>query len=586
MRAAALLASAAAAAAAARGVGSVSVLREVAKKRVERLRADIDGGKFRDATVQTPYGSVTGLADDKVQQFLGVPFAAPPVGDLRWKAPQPPAPWGALEAKWWGPACPQHGDAWTLGVGMNESCLFLNIWAPAPGRFPNVTGPLPVMLFYYGGSWDSGSGGGGGGFLYSGYDALAMDSLDSPVIYVSINYRLNAGGFLASDALRAESPDGSVGNYGFQDQRQALKFVKEVIPGFGGNPNLITIFGESAGAGSVTNHLLSPRSWGLFQRAIMESGPVADWTAQPFNISAQKEAVIAANLGCGALAGAARLACLRNASWQDLLSADNGAVPGNIVQWSPVIDGVEVLDSPKALAAQGRFAPGVPVLLGSNANEGTLFLDGVPQKLNESDYETAMARLVGGAVAGTIAPFYQPSEFSGPTASPSWWAMAGAIGDGEMTCAARTTARWLTGPARAANSSIAPVYTYFFQHEFLVLQVADLFRPLGVCHGSDLINTFNVWEVLLGEGEPALAQMWVRYWTRFAWAGNPNGGTDPAWPAFVGGNATTEFVAVLDTGAGGPSVVPTTELKQARCDWWQANLPVISPDVIFLKPTQ
>ncbi len=234
----------------------------------------------------------------------------------------------------------------------------MNIYVPANSTPP--AGGYPVMLFFYGGSFTF------GGASFPLYDGITDVALVHDVILATTNYRLNVFGYLAGDDLRAESPDGSVGNYGLQDQRAALKFLVDNAAAFGGNPKKITIFGESAGGASVSNHLVSPRSIGMFQGGIIESGSFSDWTAQSYNISRTRYPQVAANLGCSGAPNV--LACMRAVNETTLLAADHDLTQGQL-EWSPVIDGVEVVGDPRALAAAGQIAP-VPVMLGFNHDEG------------------------------------------------------------------------------------------------------------------------------------------------------------------------------------------------------------------------
>ena len=232
--------------------------------------------------------------------------------------------------------------------------------------------------------------------------------------------RLNVFGFLAGDELKAESPDGSVGGYGFADQVRALQWVQREIAAFGGNPARVTIQGESAGGASVTNHLVSPASRGLFAGAIIESGSPSDWSAQPYAISRTRLPQVAANVGCAG-AGAALLACLRAVNATAMLAADHGLTQG-FLQWSPAIDGVLILDDPRVLFAAGAIAP-VPVLLGFNHDEGTLF-NSAKTDINASEYVPALATIIGEALAEQVAAEYPLAE-----EESTWWAIcSGACG--------------------------------------------------------------------------------------------------------------------------------------------------------------
>ena len=319
--------------------------------------------KAENVTVTTSYGKITGLGGDTVNQFLGVPFAQPPIGPLRWRAPLAPKPWApaVINATWFKPTCMQTEWYWGILTGLSEDCLNADIYVPNNSTPP--PGGWPVLVFWYGGSFTFG----GASFpLYDGDQDVAMMQ---DVILVAGNYRLNVFGFLAGTELLAESPDKSVGNYGFQDQRALLNFEKNEIHAFGGDPTRVTIFGESAGGASVSNHLVSTRSQGLFSGAIIQSGSFSDWTAQPYNISATRLPQVAKNLNCAT--GPGLMACLRLVNETTLLAADHSLTSGQL-EWSPVIDGVEVLDDPRVLAAAGKIAS-VPVMLGFNADEGELF---------------------------------------------------------------------------------------------------------------------------------------------------------------------------------------------------------------------
>jgi carboxylesterase type B len=225
-----------------------------------------------ETTLKLPSGEIRGHKGliTGERYFYGVPFAQPPVGALRWEPPVQEAQWsGVRDARNYAPSCVQPPNAFTELSKVSEDCLYLNFWLPSERKNPRPPSGYPVMLFFYGGSWTTGSA----MFpLYSGKH-LTEDG----VIAIAANYRLNVFGFLGSDRLRAS--DNSTGNFGIQDQRLAMQWVQRNAAALGADPTRVMIFGESAGAGSVSNHLVRKRSWGLFSRAAMESGPLADWTA-------------------------------------------------------------------------------------------------------------------------------------------------------------------------------------------------------------------------------------------------------------------------------------------------------------------
>jgi para-nitrobenzyl esterase len=513
----------------------------------ERMRAAMAEGRLGAVTAHTKYGDLVGVGggNASVNQFLGVPFAQPPVGGLRWKAPQPPAAWGSRNATWFGLTCMQSEWYWGILTGLSEDCLYLNVYAP--NKAPPAGG-FPTMLFWYGGSSTY------GGASFPLYDGITDIALAQDAILVTSNYRLNVFGYLAGDALKAESPDGAVGNYGLQDQRAALRFLVDTLPAFGGNPGRITIFGESAGGASVANHLVSPRSAGLFQGAMIESGTFSCWTAQPYAIAALRLPEVAANVGC---AGAPDvLACMRGVNASAMLDRGDNHLTQGQLEWGPTIDGVEVVGDPRALAAAGKAAP-VPILLGNNADEGTLFND-APTDLNASDYQAAIAEKLGPAMAAALVAEYPAAAYESP-----WWAISAIMRDGFMMCPVRDTATWLTTPARAAT----PVWAYFYTHILFLIDIVDLFKPLRCFHGSELVSVFDFTLLQWGVGEADMGRGFVTYWTNFAVYGDPNGPTVPAWPAW-GANAT---VAQLDTGAAGFNVTLVHNLLADKCAFWAAH---------------
>ena len=432
-----------------------------AVRRAERFRDSLAAGRLTvGPTVTTIYGDVTGVSGGSVNQFLGVPFAAQPVGNARWRAPAKPANWGSINATWFGKTCPQtEADTWALFTGTDEACLNLNIYAPAK---PPPPAGWPIMVFWYGGSFTYGSAG------FPLYDGWFDVSLTNETIIIASNYRLGVFGFLAGDALRSESADGSVGTYGTMDQRAALEFVRDTAKAFGGDPTRVTIFGQSAGAASVSAHLVSPRSRGLFSGAIIESGAFSTWTAQPYNISSTRLAQFAKNVGCDA----ADLACMRAVNTSEALKADRG-LTNAFLEWSPTIDGVEVLDDPRVLLSKGAVAD-VPVMMGFNADEGSMFAKG-PKDLNETDYVAAIATILPLAQAELVAAEYPCSAFKADLGqSACWWAIAQFIRDAMFACPVQTTASALATQSRI---SAPKTFAYFYTQVLFIVDIVDLFKP-------------------------------------------------------------------------------------------------------------
>jgi carboxylesterase type B len=293
-----------------------------------------------------------------------VPFAAPPIGPLRWKPPVAPSSWKTtLSTKDYRKDCLQWHAVDFLAGKTSEDCLFLNVWSPL-----NVTTPLPVMLFFYGGSWSW------GGTQFVLYDAVRVLKKRQDVIIVTSNYRLGALGFMASTALQSERESKAVGNYGLLDQRFAMQWIQNNIAAFGGAKLTTTIWGESAGAGSVSNHLVMKRSWPYFQQAIIESGPAASWVARPLSVFQAVYTKYVSTFGCGQGTASQQLACLRSVDAVSIMNnvtatpieqASTNVTSFWFVPWGPVIDGVELLDHPQRLVRKGQLKQ-CPTLLGTN----------------------------------------------------------------------------------------------------------------------------------------------------------------------------------------------------------------------------
>ncbi len=353
---------------------------------------DEDGARaVASGTVRTTGGLVSGTEANGVRAYLGIPYAAPPVGELRWRPPQPAPPWdGVRRCVAYGPACPQPVglDASFFPVGeTDEDCLYLNVWTPVAGGagLPGAaaqagsgspgaaTSRLPVMVWIHGGGFSNGSG---SLPVYSGARLARLGA-----VVVTVNYRLGALGFFAHPALTREDRQGTSGNYGLLDQVAALEWVRDNIAGFAGDPANVTVFGESAGAMSICDLMVSPRAEGLFARAIVQSGP---FDAQGVGMDAvrplaEAEAVgrrLSRRLGCADRPD--ELAALRAVPAARLVEVAEQTVariPGGI-GLGPVVDGVVLPGDPAALFAAGAVHD-VDLLVGANADEANLFLLGM-----------------------------------------------------------------------------------------------------------------------------------------------------------------------------------------------------------------
>jgi para-nitrobenzyl esterase len=505
----------------------------------------ISGCAGSDDTVTVESGPVKAMVSDTTRTFLAIPYAAPPVGDLRFKAPQPPLKWsGTLANIDWGHNCAQASSPIVTNFDFNEDCLTVNIWTPRP-----VPKDAPVMVFFHGGAFIV------GGIQDPIYDGSALAS--HGVIVVTVGYRLGPFGFVAHPALAAEDPSGSSGLQGFLDQRAALKWVQRNISAFGGDPKNVTIFGESAGAISVLLHMVSPGSAGLFAHAIVESGPLLSrpglavrWPKVPSVQTAHQTTdayalggQLVKGLGCDTAGDV--LACMRGKSTAEVLAAvplPSFNLRGLMMQpiWWATLDGVEVPDEPYAMLQRGEFTK-VPVLIGTNRDEGSFFEKLVTVVSTPADYQAELDAEFA-TQASAVETQYPVSAFPTPAD-----AATAVFTDHLFTCDTRRVAR--------AVSDSVPLYRYHFEHP----AEEPLFPHSGVTHASELAFVFGIGE-RLAEDEHPLAEAFQGYWTRFARTGDPNGGGAPAWPVY---DAATDSYLRLDTTQAADTGVATTS-----CNFW------------------
>jgi para-nitrobenzyl esterase len=528
----------------------------------------LDGGS---PIVTTEYGPVQGRIDQKVYAFKGIPYAQPPIGPLRWKGPQKPTPWTSVfDASNFGKRCAQTQNA-TLqtAASTDEDCLYLNVWTPNPSA-----SKLPVMVWIHGGGNVGGSASdpvpfSDGGYFYSGASLAANGT-----VVVSLNYRLGIFGFFPHPALIGEGSKAS--NQGLWDQRFAMQWVQDNIAMFGGDPNNVTIFGESAGSLDVCLHVASPQTPPLFERAISESGGCT--THQPtLTDDAPLVLSVAAQLGCpvtavgdlgdGGLdadvgtiaaalgdAGADSLSCMRKLSVQALLAApETDAGLGG--PFSPVVDDDFLADQPRTLYQTGKIAK-TPYLLGSNNDEGTLFVLGGTTVTDQAGLSAAISNQYGDASA-SVAQLYPVSEFDGGIPNPYQAALTRIIGDSILVCSTYDSA------ILAANQG-APVYTYNFDVPVEIKGVVggpgELY--LGASHGSELSFVFGTSpQFATDPAQDSLSKLMERYWTRFAKSGDPNGGSDLKWPTFsASSNERMQFTLQE------PTVI--SNFRSAECTFW------------------
>jgi len=451
--------------------------------------------------VQTTSGAVSGLAGD-LAMFKGIPFAAPPVGPLRWREPQPAAPWSGVRASThFGHDCMQTPYVISTGQTVSEDCLTLNVWTPSL----HASTKAPVMVFIYGGAFIGGSG------AYPLYDGAALAR--QGVVVVTFNYRVGVFGFLAHPRLTAQSPNHTSGDYGLLDQIAALQWIKANIGGFGGDPNKVTIFGESAGASSVALLMTSPLAQGLFQRAILQSTALS--SDMPDLATAE-----AAGLKLGA-----DIEALRAKPADQLLASTFSFAPhrsgvAGLPFPTPVVDGYVLPRQPAVAFQRGEFE-NVPTLIGENAIEGRMFAP-KPQDATLSAYHAWAAKTFG-----DLAPAFL-KLYPAATDKEALAAMTAAYGDGEFGYATRLI-------ARAVSRRQPHTYSYLFTY----VQSGPEFDEPPPTHSQELPYVFDTLDqpAFIAHPPPdasdrAMSQTMMAAWVRFAATGDPNGQGLLAWPAY------------------------------------------------------
>jgi para-nitrobenzyl esterase len=454
-------------------------------------------GSGRAPVVRTADGSVGGKAAGATAEYLGIPYAAPPVGALRWQPPHPVVSWhGIRQATSFAPHCAQWGASPTDVASTSEDCLYLNVFAPADASDRN----RPVMVYIHGGSLETGES--------NDYNPAAM--VKDGAIVVTINYRLGALGFLADTALAA-APGGPSGDYGLMDQQAALRWVQHNIGGFGGDPHNVTLFGESAGGLSVLAQLTSPSARGLFQRAIVESGTY-DMT-QPSLASAESSgAAFAATVGCTENTAASTAACLRRLPVSSILQTENTG------GYYPNIDSAVLPQSIGTALATGKFSH-VPVIIGTNHDEGRAFI-GQDAPVSAASYVADISSILSlpASTAAVVAKEYPLSSYSSP----------------EIALGAVDTDAIFACPALVAEKDLSkytPTYAYEFNDENAPdRSMPPLGFPYGATHTLELQYLFDLGNTgTLSGPQQQLAQAMKRDWTNFAKAGAPASG----WPRFT-----------------------------------------------------
>jgi para-nitrobenzyl esterase len=512
-----------------------------------------------DSQVTIDSGVIQGkdAPEPGIRAFLGIPYAAPPVGDLRWREPRPVTPWtGVRQATEFGPRAMQgsiYSDMRFRDAGPSEDCLYLNVWVPAkPGRKK-----LPVMVWIY-----------GGGFQAGGTSEPRQDGghlATKGVVVVSMNYRLGVFGFFSHPELSAESGHGS-GNYGIMDQTAALHWVRRNIAAFGGDPLNVTIFGESAGSYSVSIQMASPTARGLFQKAIGESGSMVGTRRIPARVfplaTAERNGVEFAKL-----LGAKSLAELRARSSADVLKA---SLEDKTLKDGVVVDGYVLPKDVYAIYAEGTQAK-VPLLAGWNADESRVYAVFGSKRPTAKSFSEAV-RLEYAELADAVLRLYPAKTDEEAVRS------AGDLASDRFIVS--STWNWIEAQLRSGGS---PIYRYQFDRAIPIAPGTEVNGSLvtsadvGAPHAGEIPYVFGAFNSnpsapWLPE-DHKLSDMMETYWTNFAKKGNPNGKGVPEWPRFL---AKDNYqVMHLDV-----VTKPEPETHRTRHAFWDAaptQNPVVNP---------
>ncbi|WP_255551176.1 carboxylesterase family protein [Granulicella sp. dw_53] len=462
------------------------------------------------AQVKTDGGVIEGelTVDQKVVAFKGIPYAAPPVGDLRWRAPQAAAKWsGVRSAKEFGYHCVQTGgypDMQFHDPGPSEDCLTLNVWAPVGAK----RGSLPVMVWIY-----------GGGFVTGGTSEKRQDGqflAHRDVVVVSMNYRLGIWGYMTHPELTAESGKSASGNYGLMDIAAALEWVKRNVAAFGGDAGNVTVFGESAGSFAVSAVMASPLSKGLMAKAIGESGGALYSSGlgfEPREVREKRDSEFAERAF-----GTTKLAELRRVSTEDMVRA---VTAKGAARFGPDVDGYFLPKGLPAIYAAGEQAH-IPVLAGWNADEGRGAVVTAKEKPTVATFAAQADKEFGARAKDFLAVYPGSTDADAATSTGDY---------GGDKFIAYSTWRWMEAQVQTGK---APVYRYFFT----LGSPGDKNHAaaLGAFHSDDIEYVFGTLdsraEAVWRPEDRKLSDQIGQYWTNFARMGDPNGPGLPKWPTY------------------------------------------------------
>eukprot|EP00727_Mastigamoeba_balamuthi_P011054 m51a1_g6571 hypothetical protein (541) ;mRNA; r:182206-184038 len=502
-------------------------------------------GSSSSSVTLSAFGMICGgLAPDGSRSFYAVPYAMPPAGPLRWRAP---VPWSGnyasrrlLDARAPGAPCPQRAAA-----NASEDCLRLNVFAPA------VSGAalLPVLFYIHGGAFYSGSATG------AGIDGLALANSVSAVV-VTVNYRLGPFGFLALDGLMNES--GTTGNYGLLDQMEAMRWVSKNIKAFGGDPDRILLFGESAGATSVISHVCSPVAKDLYRAVAAQSGAMAARTLQA---ATARGSDFARRVGCARNTTAETVQCMRAVKSNHLVDADAPSVVART--WLPTIDGYVLSASLASMFAAGNFSRTIPMLIGSNADEGTLFVyrdeAGNPTSPVPADkYHAALEALFPDFPKDFI--YNVMDKYPVNTTGDNRPNLARAFGDYWYRCSARRS-------LNAASSKGATVHGFVFAGK---PACEGTLEGLGSFHGAEsmyLFGTPSARNCTLADDDEVLAKVMRSYWAHHVEDSVNTELTDGRieWPQYAA--SEPKFLWLDPAGLR----LAGSNGDDDLCDWWDRN---------------
>jgi para-nitrobenzyl esterase len=491
----------------------------------------------------TAQGAIRGEAEGDLLAFKGLPYARPPVGELRWRPPAPPISWqGVRDGSRYRAECPQIVSKKVVG---DEDCLTLNIWRPREGSAQR----LPVMVFLTGGGNHGLSGQGSANFGGVRYAGGAL--VPSGVVFVSFNIRLGVLGFLAHPALDAERPERVSGNYGNLDQIAMLQWLRANIAAFGGDPQRIMLFGTSAGGGNICALISSPLARGLFHAAAMQSSVPTGCEIQTLADMQQRtgQRVVKA-AGCDGEPDVA--ACLRRKSAVEMVSAVPAVTNVFPRTYGPNMDGLVFPDQPLKIVSRRAHAA-MPIIIGNTADETLGWVRGGTAIADAPTYAAEIEKVFGAPARERILAAYPLSAYASPED-----AFIRLTTDGQFTCPSRRVARAFSAAQKE------PVYRYLFAHSM------ENDPPLKAVRANHTIEHAFLFPFqgtyTPNDADAAVQRSIVRYWTQFAKRGDPNDGAGPRWPV-AAGDAYLE-IAASPSARNGPG--------PGQCDMWDA-LPVQWP---------